>query len=66
MAQDLPQDKNLARRTLGHDMESFFAVIIWMVSLDYENDAAFLGTPLAKVLLDNTKTAMDIQYAKTA
>src|SRR5271156_427305 len=63
MAPVLLEDGKLARRTLGHDMESFFAVIIWMASLDYANEDAFRAKPLA-VLLDNTKSAIDIVNAK--
>jgi hypothetical protein len=36
-------------------MESFFAVIIWIASLEYENEGAFLAKPLAVTLLDNKK-----------
>jgi len=63
MAPVLLQDEKLARRTLGHDMESFFAVIIWIASLDYANEDAFRAKPLA-LLLDNTKSAIDIVNAK--
>src|SRR5271155_5956902 len=57
MAQDLLMDeRKLPRRTLGHDMESFFAVIIWIASLDFESEKAFLRKPLAELLLDNTKS----------
>jgi hypothetical protein len=44
-------------------MESFFVVIIWMASLDYVNKDAFWTKPLG-VLLDNTKSAIDIVNAK--
>lgn len=60
MAHDLLEDKKLDRRTLGYDMESFFAVIIWIASLDFLDDDAFLAKPLAKVLLDNTKSLKDV------
>jgi len=63
MAPALLRDKILTRRTLGHDMESFFAVIIWMTSFDYSNDDAFLDKPLA-ALLDDTKSTTDIVNAK--
>jgi hypothetical protein len=59
MAPVLLEDGEIARRTLGHDMESFFAVIIWMASFDYANEDAFRAKPLA-VLLDNRKSASDI------
>ena len=64
MAPDLLDDKQIRRRTLGHDMESFFAVIIWMASLVYDDDAVFLAKPLAKTMLDRKKTPMDIVNAK--
>jgi len=45
-------------------MESFFAVIIWIATLDYDDEAVFLAKPLAKPLamtmLDKKKTPMDI------
>ena len=64
MAPVLLQDKQIPRRNLGHDMESFFAVIIWIATLDYDDEAVFLAKPLAKPLamtmLDKKKTPMDI------
>jgi hypothetical protein len=45
-------------------MESFFAVIIWIATLDYFNEAAFQAKPLAMAMLDKRKTAMDIINAK--
>jgi len=63
MAPVLLRNKGIARRTLGHDMESFFAVIIWIASLEYENEDAFLAKPLAVTLLDNKKP-MDIAKSK--
>ena len=53
----------LARRTLSHNMELFFAVIIWIASLDYANEDAFRAKPFA-LLLDNTKSTIDIVNAK--
>src|SRR2546430_16677465 len=41
MAPVLLDDKPIPRRTLAYDMESFFAVIIWIASLDYADEAAF-------------------------
>jgi len=65
MAQDLLMNKKkLPRRTLGHDMESFFVVIIWIASLDFENEKGFLQKPLAKLLLDNTKSTDEIYYTR--
>src|SRR5436189_3739045 len=64
MAQALLGDKNPARRTLGHDMESFFTVIIWIASFDFEKEDTFLVKPLADILLDNTKSPKDILNAK--
>jgi len=66
MARALLEDEPIARRTLAHDMESFFLVIIWIATLDYEDEAAFHATPLAATLLDRKKTALDIVYAKSA
>jgi hypothetical protein len=47
-------------------MESFFAVIIWIATLDYADEAAFLAKPLAIAMLDRKKTPMDIVYAKNS
>ena len=59
MAPVLLEDKSIPRRTLAHDMESFFAVIIWIATLDYVDEAAFQAKPLAAVMLPK-KTPMDI------
>ena len=59
MAPVLFKNKKIPRRTLGYDMESFFAVIIWIASLD-RNEARFLDKPLPRNLCDATKTAEDI------
>ena len=64
MAPVLLKDTQIPRRTLGHDMESFFAVIIWVATLDYRNEARFLAKPLARNLCDINKTAEDILHAK--
>jgi hypothetical protein len=56
MAPILLDDKPIARRTLCHDIASFFAVIIWIASLDYQDEPAFLAKPLINILLDK-KTA---------
>jgi hypothetical protein len=45
-------------------MESFFAVIIWIATLDYFNEAAFQAKPLAMTMLDKRKAPMDIVNAK--
>src|SRR5205809_2350840 len=63
MAPALLDDKPIARRTLAHDMESYFAVIIWMASLNYDDEHAFQTKPLVDLLLDNTK-ARDIVNSK--
>jgi hypothetical protein len=65
MAPILLLDKPIARRTLGHDMESFFAVIIWISSLNYEDEAASQRKPLAVILLDRNKAPIDIMFAKS-
>jgi hypothetical protein len=41
-------------------MESFFAVIIWIATFDYENEHAFLAIPLAAILLDKKKDIVQI------
>ena len=64
MASVLLKDKPICRRTLGHDMESFFAVIIWIATLDYFDEAAFQAKPLAMMMLDRRKAPIDIVNAK--
>jgi hypothetical protein len=64
MAPVLLKDEQIPRRTLGHDMESFFAVIIWIATLDYFDEAAFQAKPLAMTMLDKRKAPMDIVNAK--
>jgi hypothetical protein len=64
MAPILVEDKQIPRRTLAHDMESFFAVIIWIATLDYFDEAAFQAKPLARTMLNKKKDAMDIVNAK--
>jgi hypothetical protein len=59
MAPVLLEDRPIPRRTLAHDMESFFAVIIWIATLNYVDEAAFQAKPLAVVMLPK-KTPMDI------
>jgi hypothetical protein len=63
MAPVLLDDEKISLRTLGHDMESFFAVIIWIATLNYDDEAAFQVKPLAIAILAK-KTPMDIVYAK--
>ena len=60
----LLKDEQIPRRTLSHDIEPFFAVIVWIATIDYEDEAAFLRKPLARVLLDKNKTPDDIINAK--
>jgi hypothetical protein len=55
MAPVLLSEEPIPRRTLGHDMESFFAVILWVATLDYHNEANFQEKPLAKMMLDKQK-----------
>jgi hypothetical protein len=66
MAPILLKDNQIFRRTLGHDMESFFAVIIWIATIDYTDEAAFLAKPLAMTMLDRKKTPADIMHAKVS
>jgi hypothetical protein len=63
MAPVLLEDKQIPRRTLSHDMESFFAVIIWIATIDYFDEAALQAKPLAMVMLGR-KDPMDIVNAK--
>ena len=63
MAPVLLKEELIPRRTLGHDMESFFAVILWVATLDYHNEANFQEKPLAKMMLDK-KDPIDIVNAK--
>jgi hypothetical protein len=63
MAPVLLDDEQIPRRTLGHDMESFFTVIIWIATLNYADEAAFQAKPLAHLMLDRT-TLSDIMHAK--
>jgi hypothetical protein len=64
MAPVLLDDEQIPRRTLGHDMESFFAVIIWMATLNYDDEAAFQTKPLADILLDQKAAPKHIVNAK--
>src|SRR4051812_42259596 len=64
MAPVLLEDEEIPRRTLGHDMESFFAVIIWIATLNYDDEAAFQAKPLAMMMLDRRKAPIDIVNAK--
>jgi hypothetical protein len=64
MAPVLLEDKQIPRRTLGHDMESFFAVIIWIATLNYDDDTAFQAKPLASMMLDRGKTPKDTANGK--
>jgi hypothetical protein len=45
-------------------MESFFAVIIWIASFSFDDEAAFLAKPLAMAMIDRNKTPMDVVNAK--
>src|SRR3954454_20843198 len=60
MAPVLLADKQIPRRTLAHDIESFFAVIIWIATLNYADEAALQAKPLASTMLDRKKTPRDI------
>ena len=64
MAPVLLDDEQIPRRTLSHDMESFFAVIIWIATLNYADEAAFQAKPLANVMLDRKKPSRDIVAIK--
>ena len=64
MAPTLLSDERVTRRTLAHDMESFFAVIIWIASLDYDSISRFQNKPLVSILVDGKKARTDIAHAK--
>jgi hypothetical protein len=64
MAPVLLDDEQIPRRTLSHDMESFFAVIIWIATLNYADEAAFQAKPLPKMILNRKKSPEDIVNAK--
>ncbi|KIX01217.1 uncharacterized protein Z518_08942 [Rhinocladiella mackenziei CBS 650.93] len=63
MAPSLLRDKPVPRRTLGHDMESFFAVMLWVASLNYDDEIAFQNKPLVKIAIEKKPTT-DIANAK--
>jgi hypothetical protein len=63
MAPVLLKEEPISRRTLGHDMESLFAAILWIATLDYHNEASFQEKPLAKMMLDKNDPKV-IVYAK--
>jgi hypothetical protein len=46
MAPVLLDEEQILQRTLGHDMESFFAVVIWIATPNYADEAAFQAKPL--------------------
>jgi hypothetical protein len=48
MSPHLLSNEPVARRTLAHDLESFFAVAIWMASYVHQNEQAFREKPLAQ------------------
>jgi hypothetical protein len=64
MAPVLLEDEQIPRRTLGHDVESFFAVIIWIATFNYDDEAAFQVKPLADILLDQKAEPKHIANAK--
>jgi Fungal protein kinase len=64
MAPVLLNDQQISRRTLGHDMESFFAVMVWIASLNYASETDFQAKPLVSLTLDRKKTPKDIVSIK--
>src|SRR5947208_794827 len=56
MAAVLFDDERISRRTLGHVMVSFFAVIIWIATLNYTDEGIFQAKPLASLTLDRKET----------
>ncbi|KIX00921.1 uncharacterized protein Z518_09986 [Rhinocladiella mackenziei CBS 650.93] len=57
-------DESVARRTLGHDMESFFAVMLWVASPDYDDEIAFQNKPLVELMTDNKSSTKAIANCK--
>jgi hypothetical protein len=66
MAPVLLKEEPISQRTLGHDMESFFAVIIWIATFTYDDEAAFQVKPLANILLDEKTAPKHIINAKNS
>ncbi|KIW99755.1 uncharacterized protein Z518_10683 [Rhinocladiella mackenziei CBS 650.93] len=64
MAPSLLRDDPVPRRTLGHDMESFFAVMLWIASLNYDDHIAFQNKPLVKRVVGNKSSTEDIADGK--
>src|SRR5207248_1301258 len=60
----LLSDSPIIQRTLGHDMESFFMVIIWIASLTYQDETIFLAKPLAVQLLAQNANRIQLAAAK--
>ncbi|KIX05596.1 uncharacterized protein Z518_06468 [Rhinocladiella mackenziei CBS 650.93] len=64
MAPSLLLDEPVTRRTLGHDMESFFAVMLWIASINYDDDIAFQSKPLVKHVVGNKSSAKFVAHTK--
>jgi hypothetical protein len=47
-------------------MESFFAVLIWIATLNYADEAAFEAKPLVSMVMDKKKTPRDIAIVKNS
>lgn len=58
----LLQDELVPRRTLGHDMEGFFAVIIWVAS--FTTGEAYTVKPLVQGLIRRKSSPIDYFFAK--
>jgi len=56
LAPVLLQSTPITHRTLAHDMESFFAVILWVASLNYDDEIAFREKPLIELVVNNRPT----------
>ncbi|RMZ85508.1 hypothetical protein DV736_g6573, partial [Chaetothyriales sp. CBS 134916] len=63
VAPSLLKNTLIKQRTLRHDMESFFAVMLWIASLNYEDEDAFRAKPLVAIAVED-KPSSDIANAK--
>ena len=63
MAPILLENTAIAQRTLGHDMESFFAIILWIASLNYDDETASQNKLLINIAVEK-KHSSDIANAK--
>ena len=57
MSIPLLKGKPVARRDLSHDMESFFAVILWVATLDYDDLKVWKDKPMVDYFVGEVKTS---------